>query len=478
MPADAQDLLPGARLLDRYRIIDRVAGGGMATIHRAVDERFDRIVCVKLLRVQMEGGSTGGSAPDNPVYLHFLREALALSKLQHPNTLRIYDFGYLPEGQRPFQVSEFLDGGNLRQHVRGRGALRADETLGILERITGAITEAHEQKILHRDIKPSNILFARIGEDLMPKLADFGIARTILARRPESGQTPDASHIGMFSPRWAAPEQLRGEPEAPSTDVYAFGLVTAFMLSGLVPFEGDSPRDMEGGAVEHDRALGRRFTEMGIPLEVRRTLMSATLADPLARTATASAFFEELRTAMGAPRMSLPPSRVDSSRGVPPARASAPAPLPVVAEVAPPPPVSTARRGVRVAEVYEKLELEVPSAHGIAAQFRVSFLLERERAFRIQVKGLNCFVAKVTASGVARPTPAINAAEDFSVEFVSTMKHVLGRAVFVFGRLAASGEHVFRTREGDVVVASPSGSFAVAVDLGPRQDLIVICTRS
>src|SRR5215472_7321415 len=208
------ELAEGTRLLDRYTIIDRVGGGGMASIYRANDDRLDRVVCVKLLRLELEdSGSTSGGSVYQATYSHFLREALALSKLQHPNTLRIYDFGYLGEGGQPFQISEFLDGGDLEQHLRARGAFGPDETLGIFDRITGAVAEAHEQRIIHRDIKPSNILFSRVGELLLPKLADFGIAQVNVKKREGSVDEWDSvSSVALFSPRWASPEQLTGTP--------------------------------------------------------------------------------------------------------------------------------------------------------------------------------------------------------------------------------------------------------------------------
>ncbi len=187
--AEKGELAEGTRLLDRYTIIDRVGSGGMASIYRAMDERLDRVVCVKLLRLELEGsGSTGGRSVYDATYSHFLQEALALSRLTHPNTLRIYDFGYLDDKGLPFQISEFLDGGNLEQYVRARGALTLHETAAILERITGAVAEAHEHKIIHRDIKPSNIIFGRMGEYLVPKLADFGIAHSNLRKKSRPGQ--------------------------------------------------------------------------------------------------------------------------------------------------------------------------------------------------------------------------------------------------------------------------------------------------
>src|SRR6478609_5202668 len=203
-----QELAEGTRLLDRYSILDRIGSGGMATIYRATDERLDRVVCVKLLRTTLVEGSnhtSGSRAVYKATYTHFLQEALALSKLQHPNTLRIYDFGYMKEddGEQgaPFHVSEYLDGGNLESHVRLRGALPTNESIGILEGICGACAEAHEHNIIHRDIKPSNILFARVRGELVSKLADFGIAHSNVNKKAlerDDGFGESVSTVALF----------------------------------------------------------------------------------------------------------------------------------------------------------------------------------------------------------------------------------------------------------------------------------------
>ncbi len=189
----------------------------MASIYRATDERLQRVVCVKLLRLVLEAGSTSGSSVYQATYAHFLQEALALSRLHHPNTLKIFDFGYLEDSGRPFQISEFLDAGNLEQHVKREGPVLPTTILSILEPIGGAMTEAHELSIIHRDIKPSNILFGRINQMLIPKLADFGIAHSNPVRkRTSAGDDEDpVSVVTLFSPRWAAPEQLAGASSGP-----------------------------------------------------------------------------------------------------------------------------------------------------------------------------------------------------------------------------------------------------------------------
>lgn len=303
------ELFEGMRLLDRYSILDRIGSGGMATIYRATDERLDRVVCVKLLRttlVEGSGSTSGSRAVYKATYTHFLKEALALSKLQHPNTLRIYDFGYLKEddGEQgaPFHVSEYLDGGNLESHVRLRGALPTNESVGILEGICGACAEAHEHGIIHRDIKPSNILFARVRGELVSKLADFGIAHSDVKKREgvlkDDGFGESVSTVALFSPRWAAPEQLCGSPEGPRTDVYALGLLAIFMLSGTVLFGDEDVRLTFNDRVRGDTLVDSRIRQLGLSGEVARILTKALVARPEDRISNAPEFAQRLREAL------------------------------------------------------------------------------------------------------------------------------------------------------------------------------------
>jgi serine/threonine-protein kinase len=478
MVEDDQDLPPGSRLLDRYAVIDCVAAGGMATIHRALDERFDRIVCVKLLRLDFAGqSSTSGRANAAAIFEHFLREASALSKLQHPNTLRIYDFGYLETGQRPFQVSEFLDGGNLRQLVRGNGPLRPEEMLAVLECVTGAIAEAHEHRILHRDIKPSNILFARVGGVLMPKLADFGIARTLQTHRGRGGvisggeSSDGAGSVGLFSPRWAAPEQLAGAPEGPETDVYALALVAGYMLTGKNPFDGADRADVFDEQKRADPLVRERLGAIGIPAHVTPVFARAMAANPDARTPTAGGFLDELRDAFAGLRPVLPRASAGTER-----RARAPETTPSGGTSA----ALRPDRGVRVADVHEKLDFDIGAdgGAGVGVRFRVSILPAQGRRFQIQIKGLSCFVARQGAAGAARPTPALSATDDGTVDLVSTTKQTLARVSFAFGTAGPDGRQTFHFGGGDVVVSLPLGAFAVALDLGGEREKVVLCKRT
>jgi serine/threonine protein kinase len=481
--ATSDDLVHGTRLLDRYAIMDRVGEGGMSTIYRANDERLDRVVCVKLLRTVLDGSgsSRGGRSVYQATYSHFLQEALALSRLQHPNTLRIYDFGYLGEAGdgRPFQISEFLDAGNLEAHVRQRGALSPEETGAIIERIAGAVAEAHDQKIIHRDIKPPNILFARIGEFLMPKLADFGIAHSDLKKRGGAGvpghpdQTGSMSAVALFSPRWAAPEQLAGVTEGPYTDVYALALCTAYMLAGRPLFEGSDVRGTFGDRMRGDELVKRTLDAMGITSPALEVLLRALTADARKRTPTPLAFFEELHGALGGTKMSaLPPGTVPVQKPPPPVTLTVELSSELLAQAPPERAIPFARQGrrpARVVDVHERLDVSMIGDSGAEIRVRITMLPSPDQSVRLNIKGLNCFVSKA-----GRPTPAITAQDDGATDFVDTAWHRLGKMSWSFGALTPSGR-VFRVDDGEMMIPSSQASHAVAFYLGP--DVLIMCRR-
>jgi serine/threonine protein kinase len=243
-------------VLDRYRVIEHVATGGHSEVFRGRDERLSRPVCIKVF----------SKFPDDPgvwrtAYEHFVQEAFALSRLSHPNTLRIYDFGHLSRGgdQRtlseigtPLQVSEFMNGGTLSQLVRDKGAQPVAETLRLATAMCEALDEAHEVGLVHRDIKPQNILFAAAGASRVAKLADFGIAKWLddstppgssearisvdFSERAGDTQVVAGIKMAMYSPSWAAPEQLAGKVIGPPADIYSLAVVIVYMLTGKAIF--------------------------------------------------------------------------------------------------------------------------------------------------------------------------------------------------------------------------------------------------
>lgn len=503
------------RLLDRYAVLDRIGSGGMATIYRATDDRLDRVVCIKLLRTTLIEGSgsnnTGGRAVFQATYSHFLQEALALSKLQHPNTLRIYDFGYLestaPGGTEPgapFHVSEYLDGGNLETHIRHRGAIPADETLGILESISGALAEAHEHGIIHRDIKPSNILFARVRGALVPKLADFGIAHSDLKKRDRDGSlgtddSPSLSTVALFSPRWAAPEQLCGSPEGPRTDVYALGLLAVFMLTGRVVFGDEDVRTTFNDRVRGDTLLDARLAQIGFGGDVGRVLAQSMRARAEDRIASAPELFERLRDALDvrAPTNIAPFPAEPAAAHVaysPPAGVPAPPPPPPSvprgvalslevegsgsngAPAVQPAPEQIAQYGerrVRYVQVHERLDLSFVDADGGHVRVRVTILPGAAGAAqKLNVKGLTCFVARRGQ----RPTPALTVDADGTADLVSSTVQTLGELTWSFGQATPEGR-VFVVDGRHLLVPFSEGQVAIALMLSPGNDLVVMCRR-
>jgi serine/threonine-protein kinase len=510
-PKEPQQELPaGLRLLDRYTILDRVGSGGMSSIYRARDDRLKRVVCVKLLRLVVEeDAGEGGRHVYEATYSHFLQEALALSRLQHPNTLRIYDFGYAEDG-RPFQISEFLEGGNLDSQVRGSGRFTSAETLGVLERICGAVAEAHQHGILHRDIKPSNILFAHVagaadgamGQSLVPKLADFGIASRV-RRSGEDGASGESERllpiasaalnsVTLFSPRWAAPEQISGAPEGPSTDVYALGLVTAFMLSGRTPFADANISIHFEDRIRNDDFADARLAHLGLPDVVRAVLLRALAAEPSQRTFSPLAFYAEISAALGTTPLEAPPvrKRLESITlvEIPPAKVG---PVRAAAVAPPEQTLMVGSTRVRLVDLHEKLDFTFHNPTGSVRdpfrqiRFRASLLPSSgPEGFSLHVRGLNCFVLRPQRSADssrARPTSAITANEGGDCEFVSGDQEIVAKIRWSFGHasgIGAGAGRVFGLESGELVIPFSQASQAVLLDLGPEREPIVMRKRT
>lgn len=212
------------RTLTHYQIVERLGAGGMGEVYRARDQRLEREVALKLL--------PQGALGDGDARERFRREALALSRLNHPSIATLYDFDR--DGETDFLVMELVQGPSLQARLSG-GPLREDEILVIGEQIASALEAAHEQGVVHRDLKPANIVLTIRGH---AKVLDFGVAK--LAPSPHSStvfSTGTATITG--TPAYMAPEQLLGEEVGPRADVYAFGVVLYQLATGRLPFDGD-----------------------------------------------------------------------------------------------------------------------------------------------------------------------------------------------------------------------------------------------
>ncbi len=205
----------------RYELREPIAAGGMATVYKAWDTRVERVVAIKILRSLAK--------TDRRAIERFRREAHAAARLSHPNAVTIYDF--LEENGEHYLIMEYVDGVNLKQYLGQKGTLAPGEAVQITSQICSVLQVAHAQGFIHRDIKPQNIMIAKDGQ---AKLTDFGIVRVMEA----AGLTNTGIVLGTAD--YLAPEQARGEPLSPASDLYSLGVVLYEMLAGRPPFLGSS----------------------------------------------------------------------------------------------------------------------------------------------------------------------------------------------------------------------------------------------
>ncbi len=212
----------GKILGNRYEIVEKVGGGGMAVVYRAKCKLLNRYVAVKILRSEFTN--------DRIIIDKFKGESQAAASLSHPNIVNIYDVG--EEGEIYYIVMEYVKGRTLKQVIQDKGSLTLAEILNYTKQIAYAIQHAHYNSVIHRDIKPHNIL---ITEDNRAKVTDFGIALAATS----STMTNMGSVIG--SVHYFSPEQARGGYTDEKSDLYSLGIVMYEMATGKLPFEGDSP---------------------------------------------------------------------------------------------------------------------------------------------------------------------------------------------------------------------------------------------
>jgi TolB-like protein len=266
-----------------YRILSQVGEGGMGIVYKAHDERLDRVVALKVVR---ESGSDSGRRN------RFLQEARTAARVSHPNACRIYD---LAEDQnRLVIVMELIEGESLAVRIE-RGPLPAQEAAQITLSVLSALEAFHNVGIVHRDLKPENIILSASGT----KLLDFGIAKCTLEPSPQdSGATlPDATLPGIFlgTPKYASPEQFRGQPVDARSDLYSMGAIFFEMLTGRPPFTGSSFAEIAHSVLEGSPAAisgSDAISAMG------RTIHRALAREPKDRYANAESMAAELRATL------------------------------------------------------------------------------------------------------------------------------------------------------------------------------------
>lgn len=265
----------GTVLGNRYEIISQLGGGGMALVYKARDTLLNRPVTVKVLRSEYTG--------DEEFVSRFRREAQAVAKLSHPNIVSVYDVGQ--ERDTHFIVMEYIEGRNLKQIIKENIKLPINQAIEIASQICAGLQDAHEHGIVHRDIKPHNILVTDNGR---VKVTDFGIAQMM------SSITVTDSGTIIGSVHYFSPEQAKGGATGAKSDIYSVGVVLYEMVTGKVPFEGETPIAV---ALKHiqDSPLTPGKLNPQVSPELERVIMRAMEKDVTMRYMSAGDMARDLR---------------------------------------------------------------------------------------------------------------------------------------------------------------------------------------
>ena len=276
----------GSVISDRYVVEAVVGTGGMAIVYRAYDKISKTRVAIKVLRPEFES--------DEEFVRRFSREAEAASKVSHENIVNVLDVG--TDGHHRYIVMEFVDGQTLKEMIRQRGRIEPDLAIRMTIRILAAVDQAHRNGIVHRDIKPQNILVDRQGR---VKVADFGIARLKTSQTTQIEEGGSSSALG--SVHYFSPEQAQGEIADEKSDLYSVGVVLYEMLTGQVPFDGETAVSV---ALKHvqEAPKSMRLFQSGISKALDEVVMRVLCKDTTKRYQTAAEMAADLRKTITHPR--------------------------------------------------------------------------------------------------------------------------------------------------------------------------------
>ena len=278
---DDDDILsPGTVIGGRYTIAEHIAAGGMGRVYVAQQAPLNRKVALKVMHRDL--------CADREAVKRFMREAVAVSQLTHPNTITVFDYGESRDGL--FYIAmELLDGEPLSDRIRAAGKLPPEDAILITLQVARSLAEAHRKGIIHRDLKPENVFIGSVEKDLV-KVLDFGIAKLL---QDESEEGTKLTRMGFVcgTPEYMSPEQARGEDLSGSSDIYALGVLLYEMLEGHPPFVESTAL---ATVLKHQSSAPPPLP-LSIPEQLSHFIISRVLAkDANHRPATAEAFIEEL----------------------------------------------------------------------------------------------------------------------------------------------------------------------------------------
>ena len=264
---------------DRYEVLDKVGSGGMSDVYKALDHKLNRNVAIKVLKTEF--------SEDKNFVSKFKVEAQSAAGLVHPNIVNVYDVG--EDNGIHYIVMELIDGITLKKYIEKKGPLPVREAVSIAIQVSQGIEAAHNNHIIHRDIKPQNIMISREGK---VKVTDFGIARAASANTINSN--------AMGSVHYISPEQARGGYIDEKSDIYSLGITLYELITGQVPFEGDSTVSV---ALQHinDEMTSPKELVPDLPISVEKIILKCTQKKPDRRYAKVSELIADLKKSLVTP---------------------------------------------------------------------------------------------------------------------------------------------------------------------------------
>ena len=296
------DPLVGKTLDGRFRIVEKLGAGGMGTVYKAVQAPLDRLVALKVLNANYDAKRDPG------FQRRFFLEASVTSKLKHPNTITVIDYGKTDENIY-YIAMEFVEGVTLAQVVATEGAIEWTRCLNIAQQVCRSLREAHKAGIIHRDLKPANVMICNEETDHdLVKVLDFGLVKSFQPDSPHAkdAAAADLTQAGVFlgSPQYMAPEQARNLAD-PRSDIYSLGVVVYQMMMGRPPFVAEQSIDV---IVKHMKEAPPPFAEvrpdLDIPAEVEAVVLKCLEKDPSRRFQTMDDLLEGMRRAASSIGMS------------------------------------------------------------------------------------------------------------------------------------------------------------------------------
>jgi uncharacterized RDD family membrane protein YckC/tRNA A-37 threonylcarbamoyl transferase component Bud32 len=272
-----------------YEVLGIIGDGGMGTVYKARDPRFDRLVAIKALHPQLQR--------DPSVVERFRNEAVIQAKLHHPNIVTVYDF--VDDGQNLGMVMEYVDGRPLDQMItEARGPMPPGRAVAIMTQVLAAIDWAHEHGLVHRDLKPSNILIEELHGDLIARVTDFGVAKVLGS---EKLKTATGAKMGTLA--YMSPEHLQSPKNVDQrSDIYSLGITLYEMLTGVVPFEADTEYEMMRQIVSQAPARPMSIA-YSIPPGLDWVVMKAIDKEPSSRFQSCTEFRQAIVDASSAGRV-------------------------------------------------------------------------------------------------------------------------------------------------------------------------------